>query len=185
MPNEEMGVTFATVRFGRVASPDERAGVEAALRERGATVAWRASARAGRTYGLAWFPDGSVAAAPPATVHDAAIIALALFPTVPEALPQLLEAFGGAGRPAALLSCEPCDGGVVVEWNPRSADVALLFALADAELQRYRSGRTVELLAPLPPDVVASIAAEGLSASGAGPDRELETLLERAGLDRA
>lgn len=189
MPNEERSVNFATVCFKRIASPDERAGVEAAFGERAGTVAWRTSARAGRTYGLASLPAESrasdVARAQQATVYDTAIIALALFPTVPEALPSVLEALGGPGRPAGVISCEACDGGAIVEWDPNETAAAAIIGVVDAELGRFRSGRTAELLAPLPPNVVTGIAAEALQTPELGADRELETLLERAGLGRA
>jgi hypothetical protein len=84
-----------------------------------------------------------------------------------------------------MLACEPCQGGAILEWDPEKTGVAAVMGVVDAELRRFQSGRTAELLAPLPAAVIASIAAEGLQAPEIVPGRELETLLERAGFERA
>ena len=118
----------------------------------------------------------------PVTVFEASIIALAVSPTVPEALPQLVEAFSGAGCPDGVLSCEASNGRLILEWDPARTKAALIFALLDAELARFASGRTTELLAPLPEAVAAQIAAEGLSTTEIASNRVLETLLERMGI---
>ena len=157
--------------------------METAVRARGGAIAWRSSARAGRTYGLVSLPEGELGnAIGAATVHETAIIALAVFPVVAEALPFVVEALNGGGRPAGVIACARCEGGAVVEWDPRRTRTAIVYGVIDAELRRFGAGRTAELLVPLPPDVVANIAAEGLQAPEIAPDRELETLLERAGL---
>ena len=174
---------FQTVSFGRQASEAERGDVEAAVRARGGSVTWRSSARAGRTYGLVRLPEGELKTAiGAATVHDTAIIALAVYPVVAEALPYVADALAGVGRPAGVLNASTCDGGVVVEWDPRLTAAAAIYDLVDVELRRFGGGRTAELLAPLPEAVVAKIAADGLQAPEISPDRELETLVERAGL---
>ena len=182
-------MNVVTVGFKHIATAEELAAVEASLRAWGGTVKWRTNTRGGRTYGVASVPSASeaasVGASTRATVYETAIIALALFPEVPEALPHLLAALGGDGRPAGVLACEPCAGGAIVEWDPRRTTAATVLEVADVELRRFNSGRTAELLAPLPPDVVTAVAAEGLQAPEIAPDRELETLLERAGVLRA
>jgi hypothetical protein len=181
-----MHVTFQTVSFGREATRAERDDVEAAVRRAGGSVSWRTSARAGRTYGLVTLPAGNAASAlGAAKVHGAALIAVAVFPGVAEALPFLLDALGGAGRPSGVLGCAPCPGGVVVEWDPRQTTAATILGLIDVELRRFGGARSAELLAPLPPDLVARLASEGLQAPDIGSERELETLLERAGLGDA
>lgn len=176
-------MNFQTVSFGREATAAERDDVESAVRARGGSVTWRSNARAGRTYGLARLPDGALEAAiGAATVHDTAIIAIAVFPAAAEALPFVADALAGAGRPSGVVGTSNCDGGIVVEWDPRRTAAATVYELVDLELRRFGGGRTAELLAPLPDEVVARIAAEGLQAPEISPDRELETLVKRAGL---
>lgn len=176
-------MNFQTVSFGREATAAERGDVESAIGARGGSVTWRSNARAGRTYGLVRLPDGELETAiGAATVHDTAIIAIAVFPVAAEALPFLRDALSGAGRPSGVIAASNCDGGVVVEWDPRRTGAAAVYDLVDVELRRFGGGRTAELLAPLPDDVVARIAAEGLQAPEIAPDRELETLVKRAGL---
>lgn len=174
---------FQTVSFGREATAAERDDVETVVRARGGSVSWRSSARAGRTYGLVRLPDGEPEAAlGAATVHDTAIIAVAVYPVAAEALPFVRDALAGAGRPSGLIGTAHCEGGVIVEWDPRRTAAAIVYDLVDAELRRFGGGRTAELLVPLPEDVIARIAAEGLQSPEISPDRELETLVERAGL---
>ena len=148
---------------------------------------WRTNARVGRTYGLIDLPDAQAAASigaavPRARVYDAPIIALALYPSVAQALPPLAQALGGPGKPAGMLACDPIDGGLVLEWDPERSSAAVVLGVVDVELERFRSGKTAELLAPLAPAWVARIAAEGLRAPDIAPERILETLIARAGL---
>ena len=176
-------MNFQTVSFGREASESERDAVETAVRARSGSVTWRSSARAGRTYGLVRLPEGELETAIGAvTVYDTAIIAVAVYPVAAEALPFVADALAGAGRPSGVIGTSNCDGGVVVEWDPRRTRAAAVYDLVDVELRRFGGGRTAELLAPLPEEVVARIASEGLQAPELSPDRELETLVERAGL---
>jgi hypothetical protein len=113
-------------------------------------------------------------------VYDGTVIALAVFPEVTEALPKLLGALGGTGRPAGVLACRPCRGGVVVEWDPARTRTSLVLGLIDVELQRFHSGRVSELLSPLTADVAAKLAAEGLLAPEIEPHRILELRIDRA-----
>lgn len=149
-------------------------------------MTWRDDAGSGRTYGLVRLPKDAPAVRAvvrePVTVFEAPIIALAVSPSVPEALPHLLEAFAGPGRPDGILSSEASNGRLILEWNPDRTKTALVFSLLDTELQRFASGRTAELLAPLPEAIAAQIAAEGLQTPEIASNRVLETLLERMGI---
>lgn len=177
-------MVFQTVSFGREASEAERRDVEAAAQAAGGTVAWRTSARVRRTYGLLALPPEKTLerAIGGATLHQTAIIALAVFPAVAEALPHLAGALGGPGKPSGVIACTMCPGGMVVEWEPGRTAAGTIVGLIDVELRRFGSARTAELLAPLPPAIVAQIASEGLASPEITQERELETLLERAGL---
>jgi hypothetical protein len=178
-------VPASTVRSDTRLSDSVRADVESAIASHGGVSAWRYDAGSGRTYGLIELPHDAPAVRAvvrePITVFDAPIIALAVSPTVPEALPALVEAFSGAGRPDGILSCETSNGRLMLEWNPARTGISLLYALLDVELKRFASGRTAELLAPLPEAVVAEIAAGGLGTPEIASHRVLETLLERMG----
>jgi hypothetical protein len=59
----------------------------------------------------------------------------------------------------------------------------LVFDLIDTELDRFHSGRRTELLTPLTETWLAKIAADGLQCPEIAPDRILETLVAKAGLD--
>lgn len=167
-------------------SEPERTGVDAQLAGRGGRAVWRASAATGRSYALVELPAppdvAGIAAAAGAKIYQTPIIALAVFPEVREALPYLLDALGGTGRPAAMLTCEPCSDGVVIEWDPQRASAGVILGLVDVELRRFNSGRTAELLSPLPAAWVAHIAGDGLQAPQVTPERVLEVLMERGGL---
>jgi len=179
-------VPSSTLRSDPILHDSVRATVEAAIVSRGGRLTWRDDARSNRTYGLIELPQDAPAVRAvvrePVTVFEAPIIALAVSPTVPEALPKLLEAFSGTGRPDGMLSSEASNGRLILEWDPARTKTALVFALLDTELRRFASGRTAELLSPLPEAIVAQIAAEGLSTPGIASNRVLETLLERMGI---
>lgn len=160
------------------------------VRSHGGTVQWRASERAKRAYASVEIPDGVGVAADAlravaqsaVTVWDGAVIALAVFPALAEALPPLLDALAGPGRPAGVISCDAIDGGIAVEWDPERTGASVVLGTIDVELSAFACGRTAELLTPLTAAWAARIAAEGLQAPQIAPDRMLETLLERAGL---
>ena len=160
-----------------------RAATDAAIARAGGTASWRTSEAAGRTYALAEVPPQYDAAALresfSGTVYDRPIVAVALFPTVSEALPAVREAVWGAGRPAGVLATYSCTGGIVIEWDPAVTQPQLVMAAVDVELRRFACGRVAELLSPLPAAVVAAIAAAGLSAPQIVPRRILEIGGER------
>jgi hypothetical protein len=179
-------VAASTLRSDLILHDSVRATVEAAIGSRGGRVTWRDDAGSGRTYGLIELPEDAPAVRAvvrePVTVFEAPIIALAVCPTVPEALPPLAQAFAGPGRPDGILSCEASNGRLILEWNPARTKTALVFSVLDTELRRFASGRTAELLAPLPEAIVAQIAAEGLGTPEIASNRVLETLLDRMGI---
>jgi hypothetical protein len=167
-------------------SSNELAGLERLVREQGATITLRSNAHVERTYGLldAAQPAAvdALRAVTSATVYDGAIIALAVYPAPAEALPALLDALGGPGRPSGILECALSRDGLVVEWDPGRASTAVVMTLIDVELRRFAATRTAELLTPLPETVVTQICAEGLAAPELSPERILETLVDKAGL---
>ena len=110
--------------------------------------------------------------------YEAAVIAWAVFPTVPEALPSLYAALGGPGRPVGVLACRPCPQGAIIEWDPDSGGIEIIMRLVDVELRRFCSGRRAELLSPLTPRLSAKIAASGMSAPEIAADRILELLID-------
>jgi len=180
--NDDASVIYLTLSTDGQIDQDRRTAIDRLVREQRGSSVWRSSERIGRSYALVELPDESgaprIRAAWGAVVHDHPIIALALFPTVPEALPHLLEALGGSGRPAGIFACSSISGGLVVEWDPAVTRADVVLAVADVELRRFAGGRTAELLSPLPPSLVASIAAEGLQAPQVAPERILEMRIE-------
>lgn len=165
-------------------APDaaRREEIDDRVRREGGQTVWRINPSIGRSYVSFELPDGLVIGpirpAPGEVAYETAIIAMALSPTVPQALPSLREAFEGPGRPAGVLACLPYSGGVILEWDPNVSDPELILGLVDVELRRFASGRTIELLSPLPPATVAKIAAQGLQAPQILPNRVLELLID-------
>jgi len=161
-----------------------RASIDEAVRRLGGSAIWRASERAARTYALLELSDERDAAVARegagTTVYDQPVIALAVFPTVPEALPALRDAFEGPGRPAGILASRSCEGGAIVEWDPDVTAADLVLNLIDVELRRFASGRNSELLAPLPPTLAAKVAARGLQTPQITPERILELRIDGA-----
>jgi hypothetical protein len=179
-------VIDVTLRADAILEDAARAAIDDAVRAEGGTVDWRTSERAGRTYGVAAVPAEAVprveAAAAGLTLFRDAIIALAVYPSVPEALPLVLDALTGPGRPAGVLDACACVGGIAVEWNPAVTGAAIVMGLIDVELARVRAARATELLSPLTVAVEAAIAAEGLATPEIVPERILDVALERAGI---
>lgn len=177
---------FLTVRFDAIPDDAERGRVGAAA---GAgVVRWRDNPAFNRTYALLDVDERASLRVRAefqtrVQVYLGAIIALAVVPAQPEALPSLLDALGGAGRPAGVRSAERHGGAVLVEWDPARTLPSVVLSLIEIELRRFGGGRTAALLAPLAPEVAALIARDGLRTSQIAPDRMLEVLLERVGLE--
>ena len=168
-----------------VPTDKQRHALDEAARRGGGNAVWRSSAAAGRSYASVALPNPDAGASIPtpagATLYGKAVIALAVFPALAEALPPLMDALAGQGRPAGILACRAIPNGVVIEWDPSVSAACLMTSLIDAELGRFACGHTNELLSPLPPEVVTAIAAEGLQAEQIVPERVLEL---RIGSDR-
>lgn len=184
MANDECSVVYSTLSIEGVLEQKRRAEIDDVVLRAGGAAVWRTSEPARRTYALLELPDGydhaAIRAASAGVVYDKAVIALAVFPTVPEALPPLLEAMGGPGRPAGVLACRPFPGGAVVEWDPDLTQAAVVLGIVDVELRRFGGARVAELLSPLPPPIVAKLAASGLRAPEIEPKRILELRIDRA-----
>lgn len=177
-------MVYSTLSIDGVLDSKRRAEIDDAVRRAGGTALWRSSESASRTYALLELPaeydHAAIRAVSAGVVYDKAVIALALFPALSEALPPVLEALGGAGRPAGILACRPCPGGAVVEWDPDLTPAAIVLGVADVELRRFASARITELLSPLPAALAAKVAASGLQAPQIVPQRILELRIDRA-----
>jgi hypothetical protein len=183
--NDVGKVTYRTIKAKGMLETVRRAAVDVAVRAYGGVCRWRVSERAARTYGLLELPSGrdlDNVAFDGIAVFDLPIIALAVFPAVGEALPYLLDALGGPGRPGGVLACDAIEGGMVVDWDIQRTPASVVMGAIDVELRRFHSGRTAELLAPLPPSWTAQIASDALRAPQVSEDRVLEELISRAGL---
>lgn len=164
-----------------VLDPARKAEIDEAVARRGARIVWRTHVVANRSYASisapSQIPVADIPSAPGDAIYEGAIIALALFPTVPEALPDLVEALSGPGCPSSVLACHPMAGGVIIEWDPQRSPVEVMLATIDVELRRFSSGRTAELLSPLPSEAVAAIAARGLQTPQMTTRRILELIV--------
>ncbi len=177
-------MVYLTVSIEGGLDDAQRAPLDEAVRRAGGSASWRTGKAAGRSYALLELPDGydgsAIAVPPGGVLYDRPVIALALSPALPEALPALLEAFGGRGAPAGVLACRAFAGGAIIEWDPRRTQAGVIVGLIDLELARFGCGRTIELLSPLPVELVASVAAGGLGAPQVAPERILERRIGRA-----
>ena len=168
-----------TLRYTPVPGDETRSPLADFARRNGTAVSWQDNAAFNRSYALVeGATAGSLEIQDGATVFESPVIALAIRPNVPEALPALLEALGGPGRPDGVYACEEIDGAVVVEWNLDRTPAGVVLALVDIELARFGAARTSELLTPLPLAWWTSIASAGLQAPEIAPDRVLEALIE-------
>lgn len=173
-----------TVRFTAIPDDAECGAIVDAFARRGAHIRFE-RAQFGRQYALVEADDDRALAAlaDRAAVFPGPVIALAVSPTVSEALPLLADALGGAGRPSGIVGCETAGGAVLVEWDLDRTDLETIDALIDTELTRYRSGRINALLSPLPDAWLARLAAAALRAPDIQESRILEVQLQRAGFD--
>jgi len=171
-----------TLSFGETPDERRREEIDEAVRRHGGRSTWRVHPELERAYALlehaAAADAQAIRAVSGAQVYETAVIALAVSPAVPQALPALREALAGPGRPAGILACHPISGGLVIEWDPDVSRADLVFGVIDAELRRFASGRTAQVLSPLPESTIAKLASEGLQAPEVGLDRVLEALLD-------
>lgn len=162
-----------TLRYRAIPNDSETARIDDLISRSGATIAWQHNPHFARSYALIEGVE-----APLIPEMEPAIIALAVSPSVPEALPGVQEALGGRGRPAGITSCERIGNALIIEWDLNRTSARIVLELCDIELARYHSGRTNELLSPIPLPWWTQIAAEGLSAPEIAPNRVLEALIE-------
>jgi hypothetical protein len=171
-----------TLRYQPTADDAEIAAAETCIGQYGGRVAWQRVAGYGRTYGLVEGAGEACAAAlmdaSRAAVFDRPIIALAISPSAPQALPRLARALGGPGAPDGVLACETEGQAVVLEWDLERTSAALVLGLVDVELARFNAHRANALLSPLPLAWWTRLAAEGLRAPEVAPERVLEEQLE-------
>jgi hypothetical protein len=172
-----------TLRIDAPPSEALRNRLAAALAHDG--VRLRVRGGAARTYALVEGPQGVDPAqveqlVPDGTWYGEAIIALAIEPAPADALQTLARALCGPGAPAGVHACEIEGTRLLVEILPSVTHPALVLRIVDVELARFAGHRRTELLGPLSEEAAARIAASGLQAAEIGPDRILETLLERA-----
>jgi len=108
-----------TIAYRNELDDTERDAALAVARRMGASVTWQSDALSNRTYALVERAGVTAAAAFRAalhgTVHDAPIMALALYPSIPEALPSLVNALAGPGAPVGVIGCERCGDGLILE----------------------------------------------------------------------
>jgi hypothetical protein len=159
--------------------PDDR--VDALSRD-GVRVCVRRAPEFSRTYALVEGPEGVDPAevaelVPHARWYDSPIIALAIEPLPPDALPLLAAALGGPGAPAGVCDCVTSGNSLLVEFRPDMTPANLIARIIDVELRRFGGVRRTRLLSPLPMAAAAAIAAQGLQAPQIASDRILEALL--------
>ena len=180
--NARCSVIYLTISIAGNPDDSRRDAIEGIVRARNGRVMWRFNPSAGRSYALLEFPHGvdlpELSIEPTEVAYETAVIAWAVFPTVPEALPSLYAALGGPGRPAGVLACRPCPQGAIVEWDPDSGGIEIIMKVVDVELRRFCSGRRAQLLSPLTPRLSAKIAASGMSVPEIAVDRILELLID-------
>lgn len=174
-------VAYFTLSIDGMADDVQRAAIDEAVRGQGGSVQWRVHGTFGRSYATIEVPapaePAALRALPHAVLYEGAIIALAVSPTVPQALPNLIEAIDGPGKPTGILACRTNAGGVIIEWDPKITRPDLVLGVIDVELRRFASGRTTTLLCALPKSVLTGIAAQGLAAAQIGNERILEFLI--------
>jgi hypothetical protein len=181
-------VKFATLRYDALLDSGQRSALQTRLRALEATVSWHHDDRTRRTYAAVEasrdFSEVQLQdAAAQARVYPRSVIALAVTPRPAEALPILLEALGGAGRPAGVVDCAIVGDELCVEWDSQVTAAALVTITIDAELARFNGTRTARLMRPLGVEAITKVAADGLGAS-LDPQRILEVLLGAARADR-
>ncbi|MHB8147022.1 MAG: hypothetical protein ACYDGM_07175 [Vulcanimicrobiaceae bacterium] len=175
-----------TVRMATDSGHADCVAVDFAVRDDGASVSWSPRGRTGLQYGCITGASEQLpavlSAVRGASIRAAEIIAVAVYPSVPEALPAIADALGGPGAPSGVCGLEVTAGGIVVEWDPSRTAASTIYGLIDIELTRFAASRVTELLTPLGDELLAQIAAHGLRAPELQSDRILERALERSGV---
>ncbi len=173
-----------TLRYRNIPDDAEIGVVEVLARTAAGRVTWQRNREGEPAYALVEGVDTALVerlrARASATVTESPIIACAVFPSVAEALPHLLHALGGPGRPAGVRTCEQLGTGILIEWDLEVTGHDVILGCIEIECARFGSARRTVLLSPLPLAWWTRIAAQGLGAPEIAPDRVLEALLEGA-----
>lgn len=99
-------------------------------------------------------------------------------------MPILLEALGGAGRPAGILTCERTgEDGLRVCWDLAVTPASVVRSLLAAEVGRFGGSFTTRLLEPLDVESLAMVAADGLQCAEVSGDRILDVLVQASRRD--
>jgi hypothetical protein len=175
-------VSALTLIYRKVPNDAEIGAVSDIVHEHAGTIRWQVSRTYDRAYALVENAGAgcidALGARTAAAFNASPIIALAVVPSVAEALPPILHALAGPGAPAGIRSCEAVGEAAIVEWNLDLTGSEIVLGLVDTEIARFHARRVNELLSPLPLRWVTRIAATGLNAPEIAPDRVLEALLE-------
>jgi hypothetical protein len=174
-----------TLRIDAPANESVQTRVGAALSRDGVRVRIGPENRSPHRYVLVEGPEGIDPAElrerlPDARWYDEAIIALAIELAPEDALQHVLHALRGLGAPAGMCDVTSESGVLIVEFRPSLTQPSLVLRIVDVELERFHGYRRTQLVAPLPVELVARIAADGLQAPEITTDRILESLLGRA-----
>ncbi len=177
-----------TLRVDEPTSDSLKEQIAASVLREGVRIEFGAPSAIGRTYALLQGPASVDPAelevcVPSARWYPDAIIALAIEPAPPDALPVLAQALGGLGAPAGVCGCAAIENELVVEVSPSVTPARLVLTVVDVELRRFSGFRRTRLLTPLTGGALAGIAAAGLQAPEIQPDRILELLLERVDVE--
>lgn len=172
-----------TWRFDALLSPQELQTLLGAARAQGIACEACAVERFGSTYVSASVPDARAgqefaARQSASATYDPPVIALAIEPQNPNALPALFEALGGSGAPVAVTGCERRDAALILEVAASAPAWRVVRAVIEAELARFSSSHTTTLLSPVPLAVQAEIAAAGLACPDVTPARVIEALID-------
>lgn len=171
-----------TLAYRKVPSDAETGAVAAAVEACGARIEWQISAEYARAYALVEDANDRCVAELRSQCGvacvDRPVIALAVVPSVPEALPAVRHALNGPGAPDGMRSCELSGRALILEWDMDRSAPEIVLGLLDIEIARFHARRVNELLSPLPLRWWTRIAAAGLGAPEIAPDRVLEALLE-------
>ncbi|MBV9269662.1 MAG: hypothetical protein JO165_01105 [Candidatus Eremiobacteraeota bacterium] len=184
MPNDDATVEeYRLLRFDASLSDGDAARIGRAIETMGAEIRFGAP-ESDRTYALLRSREEidvpQLQASSGAVILEGTVIALAIEPLQPDALPLLDRALREPAGLAGMRSFECIGNEAIVELDTAVTPVNRLFTVVDVELARFGTPlRRTRVLTPLSPNVLAAIAAAGLECPEIAPDRILESLLER------
>lgn len=156
----------------------DRTTLEAIVRDGGGTLTWHIDEALRLAYGTCSGVDSAAVVGQNVTVYEGDIIAVALTPSCVEAIPRLLDALGGAGRPLGVMAAFERAQNVVVEIAWQRTLPSFVLGIADRELRAMGATRRTRLLTALSDAAACAIAADGLATPDIAPSRVLEALLE-------